>query len=269
MGTKVIGMSVQGASHKRAGKECQDINKHLVLGDAVILAVADGHGSQSCPFSKTGAIIAVNVFCKLMADYYSKYTTDMTTLMTYLNREGDTAVARAIDEEWKRRVEKAHVTNKREIPKNESDEISKPDIWKQYGSTLLGLLITPSFYFAFQLGDGDALFINDSNAEFAVRGDKLLGIETFSLSRIDAWKNAITKVGYLPERNSSHIFMLATDGFSNSYSSEEAFLKTCVDYHTAIREHGVDAVSDNLKTWLNETSEKGSGDDITVMFAIM
>jgi serine/threonine protein phosphatase PrpC len=97
----------------------------------------------------------------------------------------------------------------------------------------------------------------------------LLGTETHSLSRPDAWKRAIVAVGRLPDADTPHAFMLATDGFSNSYSTEAAFLQTCVEYYAAIREHGADAVSGNLNAWLNETSENGSGDDITVVFGVM
>ena len=269
MGMKVFGASVRGASHIRAGKECQDSHKNLIIGDVTILAVADGHGSKSCPFSRAGSKIAVNVYCKLMSEYCDSYAQEDETLMTFFNREGDTAVARAIDKEWKRRVEKAHRYYKREMPETESGEVNKPDIWKQYGTTLLGLIITPAFYFAFQLGDGDALILNESNAKYAVQGDKLLGTETHSLSHPDAWKRAVTTVGSLADLSTPLAFMLATDGFSNSYPTEASFLQTCVEYYAAIREHGVDAVASNLREWLDETSENGSGDDITVVFGVM
>ena len=39
-----LGQSIQGASHKRTGKECQDFFKVDVQKDYIILAVADGHG---------------------------------------------------------------------------------------------------------------------------------------------------------------------------------------------------------------------------------
>ena len=44
-----LGQSIQGASHKRTGKECQDFFKVDVQKEYIILAVADGHGSKSCP----------------------------------------------------------------------------------------------------------------------------------------------------------------------------------------------------------------------------
>ena len=64
-----LGQSIQGASHKRTGKECQDFFKVDVQKDYIILAVADGHGSKSCPYSRTGAISATNVFHDVMKEY--------------------------------------------------------------------------------------------------------------------------------------------------------------------------------------------------------
>ena len=56
-----FGESVQGASHKRNETECQDSMKKVEFEDgSVVLAVADGHGSKACPFSKSGSGIAVN-----------------------------------------------------------------------------------------------------------------------------------------------------------------------------------------------------------------
>jgi hypothetical protein len=60
---------------------------------------------------------------------------------------------------------------------------------------------------------------------------------------------------------------MSTDGFANSYRSQEDFKKTCRDYYLMIQEHGFDAVAENLKGWLSETSELGCGDDITVVLS--
>ena len=270
MVTDIISASVRGASHKLAGKKLQDSRKSLVLGDIMILAAADGHGSESCPYSKSGSTIAVNVFCGLMSEYCSNYADNIENLMTYFNREGDTSVARAIEAEWKRRVEAVHRKHKRKKPIDAAGKICKPDIWKQYGTTLLGLLITPCFYFAFQIGDGDILLLRNKSVEYAVTSDKLLGTETYSLSLNEAWRTTAAAVGRIPlgRKGSQPVFMMATDGFANSYPSESVFLKACAGYYSAIRKHGVAAVAKKLKIWLNETSTMGSGDDITVLFAV-
>jgi serine/threonine protein phosphatase PrpC len=273
MDVRILSESVQGASHKLKNIDCQDSFKWLEVGDAIILSVADGHGSQSCPYSKTGSQVAVNVFCDLMSDYYKKYSIEdekeREKLVTFLNREGVTLVSHAIEKEWKRRIERNHRENKREMVYNEQNKIDRQKIWRQYGTTLLGLVITPEFYFAFQLGDGDILFLQNNKAEPIVKTEKILGTETYSLSRKNAWEKALSTVGQMPNQKDRYAFILATDGFSNSYPDEKAFLRTCSEYYKTIQNHGIETVLNNLKNWLNETSENGSGDDITVIFAVV
>ena len=177
----VFGESVQGASHKRVNMECQDSYKKLEYDDGtIIMAVADGHGSKSCPYSKSGSSIAVNVFCKVMDEFHASYAENLEILLTYLNREGDTKVAQAIDAEWKRRVLKVHTNQKREVPLTEDGKRNKAEIYKQYGSTLVGLMITPIFIFAFQLGDGDISFIDHNGFDHLLDDEKILGVETHS-----------------------------------------------------------------------------------------
>ena len=265
----VFGRSVQGASHIRSETECQDSYKRTICDDGtIILSVADGHGSKACPYSRTGSRIAVNVFCSILKNLYDGYAGNTEQLLTYLNREGDTRISKAIDAEWKKRVIEAHRKNKREISvlENGMDDLS--GIYKQYGTTLLGLLITKSFVFAFQLGDGDICYTNADGVEMVIEPDKILGVETHSLSRENAWEKAITIVRRISiEDTLPAMFTLSTDGFANSYKNENEFRTTLNDYLAMINEHGVKTIVDNLPAWLSETSSMGCGDDITVLFA--
>ncbi len=76
-------------------------------------------------------------------------------------------------------------------------------------------------------------------------------------SRISKKKNA--------EEDLPYLYMLFTDGFANSYVSDEEFQKTCRDYYNMIGQHGFEAVKNNLANWLKETSKLGCGDDVTVV----
>ena len=269
MTRSIFGESVQGASHIRSGKECQDSFKKIKKDeDTVILAVADGHGSDSCPHSKTGADVAVNVFCKILNDCLDTYAEQPENLLTFLNREGDTTVAQKIEREWKRRIRKIHTNNKREIPLDVEGREDNDAIYKLYGSTLIGLVLTKEFLFAFQLGDGDIIKVSESGAENVIEADKILGTETHSLSKSESWKKAITFIKKHDDAQSLPVmYMLSSDGMANSYKNEDEFKKTCCDYYALLKEHGAEAVSGNLKEWLNETSELGCGDDITALFA--
>ena len=141
-------------------------------------------------------------------------------------------------------------------------------VYSLYGTTLLGMLITDTFVFSFQIGDGDINYITGDEISPLVEPEKFLGTETHSLSKLDAWRKAVASVR---RKNAAddvpYLYMLSTDGFSNSFVSEEEFHKTCREYYKMIGEHGYEAVKDNLEKWLKETSELGCGDDVTVVMA--
>ncbi len=192
--------------------------------------------------------------------------------LTYLNREGETKVAREIDIEWKSLIAKEHKKNNRDFPQIVSgDKCGEPDmpkVYEQYGTTLLGLVLANDFLFAYQLGDGDIIFTSTNHVEPVINGDKILGVETHSLSKNDAWKKAITVVRRMNlEEDVPSMFLMSSDGFSNSFKNENEFKKTCSEYFDMINQYGVKTVKENLKSWLTETSAMGCGDDITVLIS--
>lgn len=265
----ILGEPVQGFSHIHDNMECQDSCMQLELEDgAIVLSVADGHGSKSCPFSKNGSEIAVEVFCSQMAGTYNGYQSDLERLPSYLNHEGSLKFAQVVEREWKAAVLEKHLAMKREIPLTADGQKDSTAVYRMYGTTLLGLLIAPSFVFAFQIGDGDITYVDAQGAQPVVTGDKLLGVESHSLCSTDAWKKAVSRVHlrnwdqFLP-----CVFMLSTDGFANSFVNDEEFGKTCVQYFNMLNEYGAEAVEKNLRSWLMETSRLGCGDDTTVLMA--
>lgn len=261
---------VKGATHVRNQMPCQDNKKIVKISDEItIIALADGHGSSKCPRSDRGSMIAVNSFYHIMKKYleiYGEDEEDITHLMTFLNREGDVRFAQDVCEEWQARVKQSFYKNKVEGMTNEDGSIKWPSVFSLYGTTLLGMLITDSFVFSFQIGDGDISAVTKDAVEPLVEPEKFLGTETHSLSKPDAWRKAVASVHRLElDSQEPYMYMLSTDGFANSYTSDKEYQKTCIDYLKMLQEYGIDVVQANLKKWLTETSELGCGDDITVV----
>lgn len=261
MDLHMLKAKVRGTSHIRKGQVCQDALKIVELGDNVLLAVADGHGSSSCPYSDTGSQIAVEVFTDLMGDYLRQV--EYSNLKQFLNREGSLKIARDIDRKWKSRVKEHYHRDLKE-----GQTLKDEELWKLYGTTLLGMVLTPDFYFAFQIGDGDIIHLSEVGVREVIAGDALLGTETHSLSHANAWQKAHATVGGISRESCPQAFMLTTDGFSNSYSSKSEFTQTSRSYFEAVRCHGVQSVDAHLVEWLTETSRDGSGDDITLVMGI-
>ena len=280
----IIGDSVRGESHIRRDIERQDsylivdgVHKHdrnsqfysELSEDVKLVAVADGHGSESCPYSKTGSQTAANVFCDIMAEFAAKYKDNMDELFVSLNREGETTrIAKWIVSEWEKRIILYHANlAKRDIPKKENGDVDAGAIWKQYGTTLLGMLITKDFIFSLQLGDGDITYVDKNGVSPVIEGDKILGVETHSISKPSSWKKVLTRVINLEGiTDAPFMYILSTDGWINSHSNDEEFYKTCKDYFAMIQEHGTEVVESNLAGWLSETSKMGCGDDLTAVF---
>ena len=268
----VFGKSVKGATHEKNGLPLQDNCKIEEISDKItIIAVADGHGSSKCPRSDRGSLIAVNTFCTVMKNYllnYGKEKDGLTNLVTFLNREGDMRFAQDICEEWQARVKQSFYKNKDGSVLDKEGNTDWKKVYSLYGTTLLGMLITDTFVFSFQIGDGDINYIAGDEISPLVEPEKFLGTETHSLSKLDAWRKAVASVR---RKNAAddvpYLYMLSTDGFSNSFVNEEEFHKTCREYYKMIGEHGYEAVRDNLEKWLKETSELGCGDDVTVVMA--
>ena len=269
MARRLFGKSVKGATHIRNGQPLQDSFKILEISeDLTIISVADGHGSEKSPKSKSGSQIAVNTFCKIMSQYLVNYAYDLDALITYLNREGDTKFAQEICEEWQKRVRESFYKSGEEKPLKDDSEVNWKAVYQMYGTTLLGLLITKEFIFAFQIGDGDIVLVDAESVSTVVETEKILGTETHSLSKQDAWRNAVTSIRRKEaEEGKPYLYMLSTDGFINSYISEDEYKKSCKGYLSMIGEYGFDRVCDNVESWLNETSSQGCGDDITLVLA--
>lgn len=268
----ICGECVKGATHERNGKPLQDSKKIVEISDRIaILAVADGHGSDKCTRSDRGSAIAVNAFYAVIKNYLLSYGQDaegMTSLITFLNREGDTRFAQDVCEEWQARVKQSFYKNKVEDLIADDGTIDWKSVYALYGTTLLGMLITDTFVFSFQIGDGDINLITGTDISPLVEPEKFLGTETHSLSKPDAWRKAVASLRRKnADEDMPYLYMLSTDGFANSYASDEEFQKTCREYYNMIGQHGFEAVKDNLPNWLKETSELGCGDDVTVVMA--
>jgi hypothetical protein len=138
-----------------------------------------------------------------------------------------------------------------------------------YGSTLVATLVTDAFLLYMQLGDGDIVAVSMDGQ--AVRpplpGDsRLFADATTSLCMSDAWRYVRTYFQPLADYPPA-LVMLATDGYANSFATEEGFLVAAKDIFDMLKQHRHDSVHmlrNHLHAWLRATSDQGSGDDISV-----
>jgi len=257
---QVIAESVKSANHPLN----QDAIKYFIPEDReyVVIAVADGHGSKKCFRSNIGSKFAVEVLLIIFQQYFSSNTFgNLQSGFSGVSQD----IARSIHRQWLEKVKK-HLFKKPFTP----DEILiDPKVQKNqvisYGTTLLGALITKNYIIYLQLGDGDILVLNDNSVTRPIPKDEnLIANETYSLCDKDA--DSLFKFYYQPIIDElPDLILLSTDGYSNSFPNDYEFQKTASDYCNLFRAEGLEFISKNIAGWLRETSDHGSGDDLSTI----
>jgi serine/threonine protein phosphatase PrpC len=134
-----------------------------------------------------------------------------------------------------------------------------------YGATLLLVLVTELFILYLQLGDGDILCVDIEGtvSQPFAKDARLIANETTSLCMDKAWQDV--QVRLLPYSDHPPVLiLLATDGYANSFGSTTDFLEIGREYRALIADRGQAELKQQLKKILQDTSQSGSGDDITL-----
>ncbi|MCL1862668.1 MAG: protein phosphatase 2C domain-containing protein [Defluviitaleaceae bacterium] len=242
---QAIGSIVDGAIHIRNEKPCQDALHIHEDKNFVIACVADGHGSNSCPYSDEGAKVAVKIAAEILAE-----------MLPNLADHKDIRLPKILESKWKEEVQKLHKSQKRET--------LDPFPYIQYGTTLLAVVAAEDFVLALQIGDGNILMIDKSgNARPILHIEESVGEDTESLCLENAWTYVRTQI--IPTTSDDvAMFLLSTDGYAKSFADSSGFIKAGTDFYTLWQEEGLDFIKQNLPDWLRKSSDKGSGDDIAM-----
>jgi hypothetical protein len=270
----VVGHSVRGATHERAGTPNQDAIHWLPESSAglpVILAVADGHGSHKSFRSETGARLAVETAAQVISDFLHGQTQTESLSMT--KRAAEEWLPTALVRRWLEAVSThlaAHPLSANELASplgvhstSKQDAISNLPV--AYGTTILAAAVAAEFILYLQLGDGEILTVSEEGevTRPLPKDERLFANETTSLCSPDAWRDfrvCFQVVSSAPPP----LILLCTDGYSNSFHDEHGFLKVGSDILEMIRAEGMDMVRDHLESWLTESTYAGSGDDVTL-----
>jgi serine/threonine protein phosphatase PrpC len=275
------GKSVRGASHDRSGLPNQDAISWYPesrMGAPLILAVSDGHGSAKSFRSDRGSQFAVQIAIEVIQEFL--LADPIENIHTSIVKNMEDMVKRLlptkITERWQDIV-RSHI-QENEFTDEEKTNLSIKEGEKSlnsiqdnpflvYGATLLVVAVTDSFILYLQIGDGDILRVDEDGktTKPLVRSADLIGNETTSLCMRKAWNQfQIVVEAQNVSTPKPALILLSTDGYSNSYASDEEFFKIGADYLQEIREIGIDSLEHQLEELLKGISSGGSGDDITI-----
>lgn len=310
----VVG-SATGSRHEREGRPNQDrsgawapdqgsrvagsdgedsyVSPEAVAGP-VVVAVADGHGSERYTRSAKGAELAVSSAIEVLSAAAEPLAERLRAEEAAGQDRVAAEVARRIVEVWLSAVYadlEADPVDEGDPPEKAGGRPTTRASAKTvpYGTTLLASLVHDGVFLAVQIGDGALVAVRElgdnvgateveptgEDAEPPARavanvGARVfpasvgVGEETNSLCQPDSARFAQTHVSLSPPK----LVMLVTDGFEKSFTDEAGFLASASDYLDYLEEpDGVATVTENLGAWLSGTSAEGAGDDTSLAIA--
>lgn len=262
-----FGCSVQGASHIREGKHCQDafeIYSEYIdnTNKIIIMAVADGHGNEKYDLSKYGSEFAVKAAIDELKLIYHFSRGSKCQIFNTLKADLPTNILKR----WREAVIADIEIREEVFYKTNSNNLK--EIYKRYGTTLMIVLIVSEGIFMAQLGDGDIILVEaNERVEFPIPpSQELIANETYSMTSADStrlWKFQMYSV------DQPVLVMLSTDGLSNSFENDTSFAGFGTSLFRNINQYGIERVVKEVPGFLNRASKNGSGDDITLAFGVV
>ncbi len=285
--------SIVGADHLRRGVQSQDYASihQIADGSITIVAVADGHGGDRHFRSAVGSRLGCEVFTEYVAEVAGP--------------DGDwsASVARLLGEAPGELLERWHVRVREHVVANPfapedlglraaAESIGRRDAdgageWTSlliggddvrsmtarisaYGSTLLGLLVTPSHLWWFQLGDGNLVEASDEQGAqlLCEPHAKAFADSTPSLCSVGAERYVQCGARRFVRPTEPWLVAAVTDGFSNSFEHERGMLEFFTGALPLAHEHGPEAMHEFVPRWLSDMTQAGSGDDVTLAWAL-
>ncbi|MGW6903486.1 protein phosphatase 2C domain-containing protein [Streptomyces sp. NPDC054940] len=266
---ETLGDSVQGVNkrHNQDWYACEGTGGG---DDPLVLAVADGHGSARHARSGLGARFAVDRFLLRAAEFGRAARGchepgRLARLMAYARDD----FPRALVHDW-REAALGHWARNRSVADEGAREPEQDEKLVLYGTTLIGAVLTPWLFVAWQIGDGDLAIVEHDGAlrRPLAPVEEDLGDETESLCGPQAWRAVRTHwAPVFDEARTPRLVVLSTDGLSKSFASADGYREFVAGLDGRLTAEGSEGVRAVLPEWLRQASQY-SGDDTTLAAAL-
>jgi hypothetical protein len=275
MSWKVAHACVRGSSHQRSGLPNQDAAQCTVnpgaQGTVAVAVVSDGQGSPRHFRSQIGSSLAVSTVAGTLQSFLRESVASNGQVPFVPEQVHE--LERKIVSGWLAAVHsdlehnpftKAELATleKKEGMEGRAAVESSPEL--AYGATLLAAGATDKVLLYLQLGEGEILSVSATGTTTRPLppDDRLIANQTTSLCQPEAWKDF--RSSWVTDAALPSLVLLSTDGYANSFRSDQDFLKIGQDYLEIIRQQGIASLAEELPAILTEATQQGSGDDITL-----
>lgn len=259
-------ISVIGASHLRNNAGCQDSSRYDIGDDYAIAVVSDGHGSSKHFRSGIGSSIASEVGIKSIKEfiqYEGLFDKDRDKLLRQL--EGNIIL------KWNQEVGD-HVSNfgfqdgemEKLTDREKKSVVTNKEV--AYGATFIAVVMTDTYSFGIQIGDGDCVVKNAEGRLITPipEDDRLVFNMTTSLCDGDAIKSF--RHFWIEEPVAAAL--VTTDGVRNSFINQKYYLDFCGKIIESYNDIEINQANEELSVFLKQLTSEGSGDDVSTSIVL-
>lgn len=261
-GIDILYGSVCGMTHRNVGKPNQDSLNIKFSESGLTVAVADGHGSNLSFRSQIGSKLAV------------KAATETASSIVATGLRGKEFL-----QKWQKQIVTiwasevlAHLksfpfkpSELVDLSKKHSDALASNALLA-YGSTIAAACLIDDTFYLVNLGDSDILVKTPNGIINVKLVDKnMVGGMTYSLATLGCLKKFAAEIINKTDVSS---MLLATDGYQNSFASFKDFEKVLIDTEEIYKNNPYFNIHKEFNNWLKDTSDFGSGDDITAIILL-
>lgn len=243
-------LTVRGASHADAGKECQDASLSWMDEDLAIIIVSDGHSGEKHSNSAKGAALS----CQITKNHLREFCSHVDS--EWLSNKPDITIKRlciSILAEWIHEISGLRVDG--------ADVVS-------YGCTLIAYVQTRHFWLALQIGDGRCAVLNKTDGwnQPVPWDDRCFLNMTTSLCDENAANEF--RYAYGDAETVPKAVFLCSDGIDGTFGSGDLLYGFYANIMKSIGDDGIEKTVSQLPEVLCHYSKAVSKDDMSIAFVL-
>lgn len=270
MNAKSFHLSVQGASHIKKNKECQDASLSYYDEECAIAIVCDGHGGDDYMRSAYGSQFGVKVAEENIRNFIKNIKSDV---LKANNKVLIKQLEASIINDWNEAIYKHYEENpftEAELAvisdKARKKYLDDKRIESAYGTTMIAVAMTKEFWIGIQIGDGKCVAVNPE-------GKFLQPIPWDNKCFLNATTSicdsrAIDNFRHFYSEKLPIAVFVGTDGIDDCFKNDEQLNNLYKTVLYSFMTTDFDEAINDLHDYLPRLSAKGSGDDVSVAVMI-
>jgi len=269
----------QGYSHIKANKVCQDFSGSYNTEQFAVAVVSDGHGGDDYFRSDVGSRLVVETALECVKEFLAAFLSENSfeeSMLTEIRENSNKYLVQlemSIISRWRNSISEHYALNPftaaelqimTEKARQKFELEPENRFVKAYGATLIVVVVLKKhFWFGLQIGDGKCVaLLKNNEAEHPIPvNEKCFLNQTTSLcdeNPLEEFRHCFCS------DNFPRWIFVGSDGIEDSFNGDEGLNDFYREVAATFRKRNWKNAITELKEYLPQLSQRGSGDDMSV-----